>query len=111
MSNKRKVILLVAVALLGFALLITTSFLADRAIIGTISAVVLVLFSMIIVLGALFCVSKIDYETGVYKCKKCGHIFKPTFKEYICSAHIHTTRYFKCPECKEKSWCRCRRKG
>ena len=69
-------------------------------------AITLTAVSMVLVLIAIFYAAKVDYETGVYECRKCGHTFKPTFKSYILGVHTLTTRHLKCPKCEEKSWCR-----
>ena len=77
----------------------------QEKIINTATAVVLIAVSVVLVWIAIFYAAKVDYETGVYKCRKCGHTFKPTFRAYVWGAHTLTTRHLKCPECNEKSWC------
>ena len=106
MSNKRKIILSVIGVVISIALLVISSILAEKEIIAPTIAITLAAVSVVLVLIAIFYASKVDYETGVYECRKCGHTFKPTFKAYIWGAHTLTTRHLKCSKCEEKSWCR-----
>ena len=106
MSNKRKIILSVIGVVISIALLVISSILAEEEIITPAIAITLAAVSVVLVLIAIFYASKVDYETGVYECRKCGHTFKPTFKAYIWGAHTLTTRHLRCPRCEEKSWCR-----
>lgn len=98
-------ILSVVGLIVSLVLLIISSYLAEYKIINPIGAITLIVISLILVIISILYASKIDYETGVYKCRKCGHTFKPEFKAYIWGAHTLKTRHLKCPECKEKSWC------
>ena len=86
-------------------MLIASTIVFENKIINLEYAGVLIGISVIMVWIAIFYAVKIDYETAVYKCRKCGHIFKPTFKAYFFGAHTLKTRHLKCPECEEKSWC------
>ena len=105
MKNKGKIIVSVIGVVLSIALLVVSTILAEEALISPATATVLIIISVILVFIAIFFAAKIDYETGVYECRKCGHIFRPTFKAYILGMHTLTTRHLKCPECNEKSWC------
>ncbi len=106
MKTKGKIILSIGGVVLSIALLVVSAVLAEEKIINTEAAIALIAVSVILVWSAIFYAAKIDYETGVYECRKCGHIFKPTFKAYILGVHTLTTRRLKCPECEEKSWCK-----
>ncbi len=106
MNNKRKIILSVIGVVISTALLVISSILAEEEIINTSIAITLTAVSTVLVLIAVFFAAKVEHETGVYECRKCGHTFKPTFKAYIWGAHTLTTRHLKCPKCEEKSWCR-----
>ena len=106
MNNKRKIILSVIGVVISTALLVISSILAEEEIINTAIAITLTAISTVLVLIAVFYAAKVEHETGVYECRKCGHTFKPTFKAYIWGAHTLTTRHLKCPKCEEKSWCR-----
>ena len=105
MKNKGKIILSIVGVVLSIALLVISTILAEEKIINPMTAVILIAVSVALVWIAISYAAKVDYETGVYKCRKCGHTFKPTFKAYILGVHTLTTRHLKCPECNEKSWC------
>ncbi len=106
MNNKVKMILSVVGVVISITLLVISTILAENVVISTVSATVLTIISVILVFVAIFFAAKVDYETGVYECKKCRHTFKPTFKAYIWGAHTLTTRHLKCPKCEQKSWCK-----
>ena len=106
MNNKRKIILSFIGVVISITLLAISSILAEEEIINPAIAITLTAVSTILVLIAIFYAAKVDYETGVYECRKCGHTFKPTFKAYILGVHTLTTRHLRCPKCEEKSWCR-----
>lgn len=103
---KKQVILSIVGVVASIALLVITAILAEEAVISAASAVVLTIISVILVLIAISFAAKVDYETGVYECRNCGHIFKPTFKAYILGVHTLTTRCLKCPECGKTTWCK-----
>ena len=67
----------------------------------------IIIFSgfIIFILGCLICL-KIEQIVGFYKCAKCGHKFVPTFHQVNMACHIGRKRYMKCPECKQRSWCK-----
>ena len=106
MSNKRKIIISVIGVAISITLLAISSILAEEKIINPEIAITLTTVFTVLVLIAIFYAAKVDYETGVYECRKCGHTFKPTFKAYILGVHTLTTRHLKCPKCEDKSWCR-----
>ena len=106
MSNKRKIILSVIGVVISITLLVISSILAEEGIINSAIAITLTAVSAVLVLIAIFYAAKVEHETDVYECRKCGHTFKPTFKAYILGVHTLTTRHLKCPKCEEKSWCR-----
>lgn len=47
---------------------------------------------------------KIEQTAGYYECAECDHRYVPTYKSVFFSAHMHTTRYMRCPKCGRKSW-------
>ena len=106
MSNKGKIILSVIGVVLSIALLVVSTILTEDKIINPVTAVILIAVSVVSVLIAISYAAKVDYETAVYECRKCGHTFKPTLKAYVWGAHTLTTRHLNCPECNEKSWCK-----
>lgn len=69
-------------------------------------AIVLIALSTITFILAFLAALFIDYNTGVYECKKCGQKFKPSFWAYFFGMHTITTRHLKCPHCKERSFCK-----
>ena len=106
MSNKRILISSVVGVVLSTTLLVASAILTEEKIVNSATSIVLMAVSVILLLASIFYACKVDYETGVYECRKCGHIFKPTFKAYVWGAHTLTTRCLKCPMCEEKSWCK-----
>ncbi len=106
MSNKRKIALSGIGFLASISLLVISAILAEEAIISAPFAVALTIISIILVIVATYYLAKVDYETGIYTCRNCGHTFKPTFKAYIIGAHTLTTRCLKCPECGKTTWCK-----
>ena len=106
MSDKKKTVLSAIGFITSVVLLVIIAMLAKEAIISAALAVALTILSVILVLVAIYYLAKVDYETGVYICRNCGHTFKPTFKAYIVGMHTLTTRYLKCPECGKSTWCK-----
>ncbi len=106
MSNKGKIIISVIGVVISTALLVVSGVLAEQAVIRPALATVFAIISVMLVCAAIFFAAKVDYETGVYECRKCGNTFKPTFKAYLWGAHTLTTRHLKCPKCEEKTWCK-----
>lgn len=111
MNNRKKAISAVVGVVLSIALLVTTAILAEEEMISAAFAVALTVVSIILVFIAICYAAKVDYETGVYTCKNCGHTFKPSFKSYFWGAHTLTTRRLKCPNCGKSTWCKRRSAG
>lgn len=63
-----------------------------------------VVVSCILLLISCFYILKLEVEAGYYECKKCLHRHKPEYSKVLCSMHIGTTRYLRCPKCNKKSW-------
>ena len=61
---------------------------------------------VVVFLIPCFYALKLEISVGVYKCKKCGHEIVPTYSEALWAMHMGTTRYFKCPVCQKRSWCK-----
>ena len=106
MKNKGKVVLSIVGVVLSIALLVASTVLAEEKVINPATAIVLIVVSVILVFVSIFFAAKVDYETGIYECRNCGHTFKPTFKAYILGVHTLTTRCLKCPECGKSTWCK-----
>ena len=105
MSNKSKMVISVIGFILSIVLMIVIAVLAENARISFMAGTILIVLALIPVFITTFFILKIDYETGVYECRNCGHIFKPTAKAYIFGAHTPTKRCLACPECGTKTWC------
>ena len=60
----------------------------------------------VIFLIPCFYAVKLEVSVGAYKCKNCGCEIVPTYKEALNALHRGTTRYLKCPNCNEKTWCK-----
>ena len=105
MSNKTKFILSIAGLVIILALIVVIAVLADNKFISESISSVLAAILIIPLFATCFYLGSLEYKTSVYECRKCKHIFKPTKSEYIWGPHAFSTRYLKCPECGEKSWC------
>jgi DNA-directed RNA polymerase subunit RPC12/RpoP len=85
-----------------FAFIVSLPYLPIKEVCKTI----IILSSLAILVTNLIAVCLMDNSIGCYKCRKCKHLFVPTFKEYIIASHGPTTRRLKCPNCGEKSFCK-----
>ena len=103
---KNKLVLYGTGMALSIGLIIAAEILAEtKAISLTVSAVLVTIFVIaLLVVSVAF--AKVDCAMSKFECRKCGHIFKTTFGEYLWGAHTPKTRYLKCPGCGKKSWCK-----
>jgi transcriptional regulator with XRE-family HTH domain len=60
----------------------------------------------IVFLLPCFYALRLEVSVGVYKCKKCGCEVTPTYSEALWAMHKGTTRHLKCPQCKQRTWCK-----
>lgn len=67
---------------------------------------VLILALCVLFLIPCFYALKLEVSVGYYKCKHCGHEIVPTYAQALNAPHMGTTRYLKCPNCNERSWCK-----
>ena len=104
MKNIANILLSVCILLISLILIMISAALFEFLPIDF--SIVLVVLSSITFIIALIAAVLLDYSAGDYECKKCGQRFKPTLGAYIWGAHTLTTRYLKCPHCKEKSFCK-----
>ena len=66
--------------------------------------VMIIIFSTILLIIECLILIKIEQIAGYYKCRKCNHLYTPTYKNILSAMHIGRTRYMKCPKCNKKSW-------
>ena len=104
MKNLTKILLSVCILLISLILIMISASLF--AFLPIYWSILLVVLSSITFVIALVVAILLDYGAGDYECKKCGHRFKPTMRAYVWGPHTLTTRYLKCPHCKEKSFCK-----
>ena len=65
-----------------------------------------ILGACVLFLIPCFYALKLEVSVGAYKCKNCGHEFVPTYKQALNAMHMGTTRYLKCPQCGNRTWCK-----
>lgn len=68
--------------------------------------VVTILAITVIFMIPCFYALKLEISVGAYKCKNCGNEIVPTYSEALNAMHMGTTRYLKCPECGQRTWCK-----
>ena len=106
-KNNTKLLLIVEIFLLitsisSFAVLITAAdYLSNTNNILKFSLISTAI--LILTLSIIFSFI-IEKEAGYHECKKCHHIYKPTYKQLLFAMHICWTKYLKCPKCHQRSW-------
>ena len=99
---------------IGFCLTITTvllfviswglcAYLIEEFNIVTLP-VILMVVSIVALLVSASLFLKIEHNIGRYVCPKCGHTHTSSYFKVLFSPHLHTTRYLKCPSCKNYGW-------
>lgn len=84
--------------------------LAAAVVVGTVvpmkesTATLIILAGLLPLLIATPFMIRIEQTAGYYECRNCGHKYVPAYKNVFIAAHIHTTRYMKCPACGRCSW-------
>ena len=90
------------------------------SIIGLIGGIAIVAFFMpegpwmlvaiftlcVVFLTPCFYALKLEVSVGAYKCQNCGHEIVPTYMQALNAMHRGTTRYLKCPNCNNRTWCK-----
>ena len=105
-ESKKKIILSAIVAvitIIGGTTLITVSGMFEMEV---WSRVLLIAIGLIVIIGGLAVAAALEMEAGTFECKHCKHRFVPTAGAYIAGPHSLTTRYLRCPECGQKSYCK-----
>jgi hypothetical protein len=94
--------MMVAVILILFISLLCVSILTlnDNPTLLT----VVILCSVVFIMSFAIYACKIEADIGYYRCSKCGHIHKSSWKQVTLAMHFGMTRKLKCPKCNEKSW-------
>ena len=95
------VIMIVSMAAL-FAGILIAAFLIPEGVWQLIT----VLGLCVVFLVPCFYALKLEVSVGAYKCKHCGHEIVPTYSEALWAMHRGTTRYLKCPNCAQRTWCK-----
>jgi transcriptional regulator with XRE-family HTH domain/DNA-directed RNA polymerase subunit RPC12/RpoP len=67
---------------------------------------VTILVICVVFLIPCFYALKLEVSVGAYKCKNCGHEIVPTYTQALNAMHMGTTRYLKCPQCNQRTWCK-----
>ena len=67
---------------------------------------VAILSLCVVFLIPCFYALKLEVSVGAYKCKNCGYEIVPTYKQALNAMHKGTTRYLKCPNCNQRTWCK-----
>lgn len=86
--------------------LLTGLFIAAFLIPEGIFQLLTILGVCILFLVPCFYALKLEVSVGAYKCKKCGCEIVPSYKQALWAMHSGTTRYLKCPNCNQRSWCK-----
>ncbi len=105
-ESKKKIILSAIVAvitIIGGTTLVTVA--------GTFemepwTRMLLIAIGLIVMIGGLSVAAALEMEASTFECRHCKHRFVPTVGAYIAGPHSLTTRYLKCPECGQKSYCK-----
>ena len=95
-----------AIMIVSMTALFASIFIARFLIPEGVWQLVAILGSCVVFLIPCFYALKLEISVGAYKCKNCGHKIVPTYKEALNAMHMGTTRYLKCPECGERTWCK-----
>jgi transcriptional regulator with XRE-family HTH domain len=106
LKNKKLMGAMYVIVILSVAALVSIVCLAQYFVVNTVLKNTICVIATIVTLATMYYGLKLEVDAGYYECKKCHHKFVPTYKEVLLSTHMGTTRHLKCPNCKEKSWCK-----
>lgn len=70
---------------------------------GTTFGIVMVISSILFVVS-LLAINKFEVEAGYHVCKHCHKKFVPSYIKALLAPHMGYTRYLKCPKCNKRSW-------
>lgn len=104
-EGKKRLIISFVTAILG-SIVMTVMILFGNYIENITIKIASVIFGIIVFVICFINAVILDIDTGVYECKKCKHKFRPDLMNYLIAPHTLGSRYLKCPNCEEKSYCK-----
>ncbi len=105
-DSKTKLILELIILITTILSSITLIIVAGYLNVSTAIRVVLIVIGFLTIIGGCSVACVLEYSAGYFECPHCKTRFKPSFKTFLFSMHVHTSRYLKCPNCKKKSMCK-----
>lgn len=102
--NKLKSVLSVCTVLLGAVVFVESVF-AKPYLPNPFGLTLIITGAAVFMLSIAIAIA-LDYSSGDYECRRCGHRFVPTLGAYILGVHTASKRYLKCPKCGKKSFCK-----
>lgn len=103
-ADKHLLSLEMLVAAFAIFILLVTVIPAGLLNIADWQRITLIIVGVLPVIVATPFMIKLEQTAGYYECAECEHRYVPTYKSVFLSAHMHTTRYMRCPKCGRKSW-------
>lgn len=107
-ENLKKWKLMIVTGVISFV-----SFLTLVMIVALYSEMMSIMAKIIIVVIAcaifavgIYTTMQNERTIGYYRCPECGELFVPSFRQYLFSVHMGSTRKLKCPECGAKKYCK-----
>ena len=95
-----------AIMIVSMTALIAGIFIAAFFIPEGVWQLITILGSCVVFLIPCLYALKLEVSVGAYKCKNCGCEIVPTYKEAMNAMHMGFTRYLKCPNCNNRTWCK-----
>ncbi len=105
-ADKRLLRMEIYLATLGIIILLSSWMVAIMIEMPLWAKIVIGAVGFVIGMASFAICFKIEQVAGYYECAKCHHKFEPTYKQSLLSMHMGRTKFMKCPECKQKSWCK-----
>lgn len=103
-ADKHLLSLEMLVAALSIFIVLATCIPASLLDMADWQRITLIIVGVVPVIVATPFMIKLEQTAGYYECAECDHRYVPTYKSVFFSAHMHTTRYLRCPKCGKKSW-------
>ena len=105
-ADKKLLRLEIIIGISATTLFLGIVLIAALAPMTTFLRVALLVFAAIEFFTGCFVALWIEQTAGYYECRACGHKYIPTYKQVTMAQHMGRTRYMRCPECNQKSWCK-----